>query len=71
MSKALLKMCEEYEKKHEKRKTIGLAYYDVAIINKNGWFEIISNVLALSKVDAMHIVEIKYGVTAKDAVISE
>lgn len=46
-------------------------YYDVAIINKNGWFEIISNVLALSKVDAMHIVEIKYGVTAKDAVISE
>ena len=48
-----------------------MKYYDVAIINKNGWFEIIQNVLALSKVDAMHIVEIKYGVTAKDAVISE
>jgi len=28
-------------------------------------------VLALSEVDAMHIVEIKYGITAKDAVISE
>ena len=46
-------------------------YYDVAIINKNRQFEIISNVLALSEADAMHIVEIKYGVTAKDAVISE
>ena len=48
-----------------------MKYYDVAIINKSGWFEIVQNVLALSKVDAMHIVEIKYGVTAKDAVISE
>ena len=48
-----------------------MKYYDVAIINKNGWFEIVQNVLALSKVDAMHIVEIKYGVTAKDAVTSE
>lgn len=48
-----------------------MKYYDVAIINKNGWFEIVQNVLALSEVDAMHIVEIKYGVTAKDTVISE
>lgn len=48
-----------------------MKYYDVAIINKNGWFEIVQNVLALSEVDAMHIAEIKYGVTAKDAVISE
>lgn len=40
-----------------------MKYYDVAIINKN--------VLALSEVDAMHIIKIKYGVTAKDAVISE
>ena len=48
-----------------------MKYYDVAIINKSGWFEIVQNVLALSEVDAMHIVEIKYGVTAKDAVISE
>lgn len=48
-----------------------MKYYDVAIINKKGWFEIIQNVLALSEVDAMHIVEIKYGVTAKDAAISE
>lgn len=29
MSKALLEMCKEYEKRHEKRKTIGLAYYKV------------------------------------------
>lgn len=43
-------------------------YYDVAI---NGWFEIVQNVLALFEVDAMHIIEIKYGATAKDAVISE
>ena len=48
-----------------------MKYYDVAIINKSGWFEIVQNVLALSEVDAMHIVKIKYGVTAKDAVISE
>lgn len=48
-----------------------MKYYDVAIINKKGWFEIIQNVLALSEVDAMHIVEIKYGVIAKDAAISE
>lgn len=48
-----------------------MKYYDVVIINKKGWFEIIQNVLALSEVDAMHIVEIKYGVTAKDAAISE
>lgn len=48
-----------------------MSYYDVVIINKNGWFEIVQNVLALSEVDAMHIVEIKYGVIAKDAVISE
>ena len=48
-----------------------MKYYDVAIINKNGWFEIVQNVLALSKVDAMHIIEIKYGVTAKNAVISK
>ena len=48
-----------------------MKYYDVAIINKSGWFEIVQNVLALSEVDAMHIVEIKYGVTTKDAVISE
>lgn len=45
-----------------------MKYYDVAI---NGWFGIIQNVLALSEVDAMHIIEIKYGATAKDAVISE
>ena len=48
-----------------------MKYYDVAIINKNGWFEIFQNVLALSEVDAMHIIEIKYGVTAKNAVISK
>ena len=48
-----------------------MKYYDVAIINKSGWFEIVQNVLALSKVDAMHIIEIKYGVTAKNAVISK
>lgn len=48
-----------------------MEYYDVAIINKNEWFEIVQNVLALSEVDAMHIVGIKYEVTAKDAVISE
>lgn len=48
-----------------------MKYYDVAIINKNGWFEITQNVLALSKMDAMHIVEIKYGVIAKDAIVSE
>lgn len=48
-----------------------MKYYEVAIINKSGWFEIVQNVLALSEVDAMHIVEIKYGITAKDAVISE
>ena len=48
-----------------------MKYYDVAITNKSGWFEIVQNVLALSEVDAMHIVEIKYGVTAKDAVLSE
>ena len=48
-----------------------MKYYDVAIINKNGWFEIVKNVLALSEVDAMHIIEIKYGVTAKNAVISK
>lgn len=45
--------------------------YDVAVINNQGWFEVVQNVLALSEVDAMHIVEIKYGVTAKDAVVSE
>lgn len=44
--------------------------YDVAIIDSDYNFKIIQ-VLALSEVDAMHIVEIKYGVTAKDAVISE
>ena len=32
-----------------------MKYYDVAIINKSGWFEVVQNVLALSKVDAMHI----------------
>lgn len=48
-----------------------MKYYDVAIINKKGWFKIVQNVLALSEVDAMHIIEIKYGATAKDAVISE
>lgn len=48
-----------------------MKYCDVAIINKSGWLEIVQNVLALSEVDAMHIVEIKYGVTAKDAAISE
>ena len=48
-----------------------MKYYDVSIINKSGWFEIVQNVLTLSEVDAMHIVEIKYGVTAKNAVISE
>ena len=48
-----------------------MKYYDVAIINKNGWFEIVQNVFALSEVDAMHIIEIKYGVTAKNAVISK
>lgn len=48
-----------------------MKYYDVAIINKNGWFEIVQNVLALSKIDAMHIVEIKYtDCVVKDAVIS-
>ena len=30
-----------------------MKYYDVAIINKNGWFEIAQNVLALSEVDAL------------------
>lgn len=48
-----------------------MAYYDVAIINKKGWFEIIQNVLALSKIDAMHIVAIKYGVVVKDAIKKE
>ena len=48
-----------------------MKYYDVAIINKSGWFEIVQNVLELSEVDAIHIVEIKYGITAKDAVMSE
>ena len=48
-----------------------MKYYDIAIIYKIECFEFVQNVLALSEVDAMHIVEIKYGVTAKDAVISE
>ena len=48
-----------------------MKYYDVAIINKKGWFEIVQNVLALSEVDTMHIIEIKHGATAKNAVISE
>lgn len=48
-----------------------MKYYDVAIINKSGWFEIVQNVLALSEVDAMHIIEIKYtDCVVKDAIIS-
>lgn len=51
-----------------KIKRTRLTYYDVAVI-KNGYFEIIQ-VLAISKIDAMHTVEIQYGVIAKDATIS-
>ena len=73
MSTTLKKMFEEYDKKQAEEKqesAIQFAFYDVAVID-NGWLKIIQNVLALSKIDAMHIAEVKYGVIAKDATISE
>ena len=52
------------------KKVIEFNCYDVAVI-KNGYLEIIQ-VLASSEMDAMHLVEIRYGneVVVKDAAIS-